>query len=41
MRLSSTVLDTKRFLQLIDREIIGSKETFWDELNQKIVEFIQ
>ena len=41
MRLSSTVLDTKRFLQLLDREIIGSKETFWDELNQKIVEFIQ
>ena len=41
MRLSFTVLDTKRFLQLLDREIIGSKETFWDELNQKIVEFIQ
>ena len=41
MRLSSTVLDTKRFLQLIDREIIGTWETFWDELNRKIVEFIQ
>lgn len=41
MKLSSTVIDTKRFLQLIDREIIGTWQTFWDELNKKIVEFIQ
>ena len=40
LKMKSTVLDTKRLLELIDRSKIGSKETFLEEVNENIVDFI-
>ena len=40
LKMKSTVLDTKRLLALVNRAKIWSKETFWQEVNEAIVEFI-
>ena len=41
MRIRSTVIDTQRALELVQRSKIWSKETFWQEINENIVNFIK